>query len=96
MRLNMSFASQLGVQQAGDYNFCISSDDGSMFYISTDGSMAGTNGVAYRLLIDDDGLHGPQQRCRILTLVAGRYPIRVTGFQAAGGVYMRVRCSDLM
>ena len=81
---------QLSVQQAGNYNFCISSDDGSMFYISTDGSIGTSAGVTYRLLIDDDGLHGPQQRCRSLALGSGSYPVRVTGFQAGGGVFMQV------
>ena len=83
------FSGQLLVQQPGSYNLCITSDDGSMLYIFP------TSGAAadYRLLIDDDGLHGPQQRCRALTLTAGRYPVKVTGFQAAGGVYMQARYS---
>ncbi len=82
------FSGQILVQQPGSYNLCITSDDGSMLYIFP------TPGAAdYRLLIDDDGLHGPQQRCRALTLTAGRYPVKVTGFQAAGGVYMQARYS---
>ncbi len=78
------------MQRGGDYNFCISSDDGSMFYIAPGPAPAAGEGVKYRLLVDDDGLHGPQQRCRTLPLAAGgRFPVKITGFQAAGGVYMQ-------
>ena len=82
------FYGRLDVSKPGSYSLCVTSDDGSMLYI-----VPSPDATGYRLLIDDDGLHGPQQRCRALNLETGQYPVKVTGFQAAGGVYMQAQYS---
>ena len=82
------FYGQLQVIKPGSYSLCITSDDGSELYIATAPNM-----TSYRLLIDDDGLHGPQQRCRAVALIAGRYRVKITGFQAAGGSYIQAEYS---
>jgi hypothetical protein len=61
------------VTGAGDYTFCTTSDDGSLFYMDLSPSLR----VSYTLLIDNDGLHGPRQYCKAVTLAAGSYNVKV-------------------
>lgn len=63
----------LKVDTAGSYTLFISSDDGSRVYL--DGA----------LVIDNDGLHGMQERSATLTLAAGYHPLRVEFFENGGG-----------
>jgi len=60
------------IQQAGDYDFSLSSDDGSKLYI--DG----------KLVINNDGLHSVEERTGSATLKTGVHRIRVSYFQGPG------------
>ncbi len=69
----LMFTGQIMIDQAGEYTFFISSDDGSRFYI--DGE----------LLIDNDGLHGPVEKQGRVRLTKGLHPIIATYFDNGGG-----------
>jgi hypothetical protein len=60
----------------GPYKLCIKSDDGSNMYL---------NG---KHIINNDGLHGPEQKCAEVNMKHGRNAVTVTGFQKGGGAYM--------
>ena len=45
------------------------------------------------LLVEDDGLHGMVKKCGTKTVAAGDHVVYVEGFQAGGGVGMRVTYS---
>jgi hypothetical protein len=60
----------------GSYDLCITSDDGARLFV--DGA----------LLVDNDGLHGPVEKCGSLDLTKGPHIIYIEGFQAWGGVHM--------
>jgi hypothetical protein len=66
------FAGYIDVASNGGYMFYTSSDDGSKLYV--DGS----------LMVDNDGLHGLQERSGYKYLLAGRHAITVTYFQKDG------------
>ncbi len=63
----------LKIDTAGAYTLFVSSDDGSRVYL--DGAM----------VIDNDGLHGMQERSVTLALAAGYHPLRVEFFENGGG-----------
>jgi hypothetical protein len=46
-----------------------------------------------RLLVDNEGLHGMVKKCGTITLSAGSHTVYVEGFQAGGGVGMRLEYS---
>jgi hypothetical protein len=71
-----SFLGTLNVKEAGRYKLCIKSDDGSKLFVGQD------------LLVDNDGLHGPLEKCADKDLAVGKYDITVTGFQREGGAFM--------
>ena len=68
-----TFSGTVLVEKAGKYTFCSSSDDGSNVYI---------DGIQ---VVDDDGLHGPTERCGDIRLGQGKHIAFVDGFQAGGG-----------
>jgi glucose/arabinose dehydrogenase len=74
----LRFTGYLQVPTDGRYTFYTSSDDGSKLYIG------GTQ------VVDNDGMHGPQERSGSIFLQAGRHPIEVTFFEAAGGEVLEV------
>jgi len=57
----------------GVYTFYTRSDDGSRLYIGN------------RLVVDNDGLHGVNERHGVIALKAGYHPIEVTFFEKGGG-----------
>ncbi|GAB5518539.1 MAG: hypothetical protein RhofKO_07900 [Rhodothermales bacterium] len=63
----------INIPEEDNYVFRLVSDDGGRLYL--DGN----------LLIDHDGLHGPDPKDSELILKAGTYPIRIDYFQAGGG-----------
>jgi hypothetical protein len=67
------FSGYVRIPEDGVYSFSLGSDDGSRFLL--DG----------RRLIDNDGLHGMQQRRGAVALKAGLHPIRVEYFNKTGG-----------
>ena len=67
------------IDQGGDYTFYTNSDDGSMLYI--DG----------KLVVDNDGVHAPQERSGKVSLRAGRHDIEVRFFERTIGQVLEVR-----
>jgi len=63
------------IAREGVYTFCSTSDDGSMLIVDD------------KKLVDNDGLHGAQQRCAATKLSTGKHTVAVKGFQAGGGAY---------
>ncbi|RYF45185.1 MAG: T9SS type A sorting domain-containing protein, partial [Chitinophagaceae bacterium] len=74
------------VPQSGTYTFYTSSDDGSKLWI---------NGTADgQVIVNNDGLHGSQERSGTYYMQAGFiYPIQVGFFEAGGGEVLEVRYS---
>ncbi len=62
----------------GKYKMCTKSDDGSRLYV--DG----------KEVLDNDGLHGPEQKCSDVELSEGRHMVTATGFQRGGGAHMEM------
>jgi putative heme-binding domain-containing protein len=69
----LRFSGQLQVPKSGQYTFYLSSDDGSRLYL--DG----------KELIDNDGLHGVNEKYAKVELAAGGHPLVVTYFDNGGG-----------
>jgi hypothetical protein len=67
------------VPASGWYQIGVESDDGSLLYIDGD------------LLVDNDGLHGMQDRRTFVPLAAGKHALRVEFFEAGGGAGIIVR-----
>lgn len=72
--------SNINIPVSGTYTFRTTSDDGSQFWI---GSLPGP-------LINNDGLHGPQDMDGTISLNAGNYPIAVLYFEQDGGETMNL------
>ncbi len=69
----------VSVPSDGTYTFYTSSDDGSKLYIgSTE-------------VVNNDGLHGAQERSGSLALKAGKHALRVVFFEQWGGELLEVR-----
>lgn len=68
----LSFSGVFSAPGGGYYTFTVGSDDGSALYI------AGAKAV------DNDGLHGYEERSARVWLDAGTYPIEIRYFQAGG------------
>jgi hypothetical protein len=68
----LRFTGYINIQTAGTYTFYTNSDDGSKLYI--DGA----------LVVNNDGLHGTQDRSGSLSLTAGKHLIVVTYFEKDG------------
>ncbi|MCM8529210.1 MAG: PA14 domain-containing protein [Lentisphaeraceae bacterium] len=73
-RYALLFTGEIEITTAGDYDFFLSSDDGSKLYI---------DGVE---VIDNDGTHGNTEVATVtpLNLTAGKHDIRVEFFEAYG------------
>jgi alpha-L-fucosidase len=67
------FPGFIRVPADGVYTFYTDSDDGSRLYIGDD------------LVVENDGLHGMQERKGAVALAAGLHPIRVIYFDKTGG-----------
>lgn len=65
----IDYTGRFWTQQAGQYNFGLTSDDGSKLYIDD------------HLVIDDDGIHSPSGCTATTELKAGIHAIRVSYFQ---------------
>jgi hypothetical protein len=72
------FTGYVRVDVAGDYTFSTASDDGSNVFI--DG----------KLLVNDDGVHGWQEKSATTNLTQGYHAITVTYFQTYGGFSLDV------
>ena len=80
-RFGFKFEGFVDILTAGDYTFFTTSDDGSDLWI---------NGVK---IVNNDGLHGAQERSGTVTLPAGKHPIIVRFFENDGGETLQVRWS---
>lgn len=65
----IDYRGRFWAEKPGDYDFSLSSDDGSKLYI--DGE----------LLVDNDGIHSTEERSGTLRLSRGAHDIRVSYFQ---------------
>lgn len=71
----------LKIDTAGSYTLSINSDDGSRLFL--DGAV----------LINNDGLHGMQERSATVTLTAGHHHLKVEFFEQGGGAGLEFRWS---
>jgi hexosaminidase len=72
------FSGLVRIPADGIWQFRLSSDDGSAFWIGD------------TRVVDNDGLHGDQERTGQIALRAGLHPIRVAYFQRGGGRALRL------
>lgn len=77
-RFYARWTGQLDILKAGEYEFILTSDDGSR--LTLDG----------RVLIDNGGSHGMETRTGRCTLSAGLHPVRIDFFQGGGGLGLRL------
>jgi len=73
------FRGCIEIASAGSHTFYTSSDDGSKLYIG---------GVQ---VVDNDGLHGPQERSGTITLSPGLHAFTTTFFEQGGGEQLEAR-----
>ena len=78
-RYALRFSGYLRVPSDGMYEFALSSDDGSNLEIGE------------RIVVDNDGLHGDEQRTGMIALRKGLHPIVVRYFQGGGGASLSLR-----
>ncbi len=70
------------IQEAGKYTFYVASNDGSKLFINN------------KLVVDNSGLHGAdEEKSGLIQLSEGIHPIKLTYFQAGGGMYLKVSYS---
>ncbi|MCB9898450.1 MAG: alpha-L-fucosidase [Planctomycetes bacterium] len=77
--LVLRYAGRLIVPEDDVYTFALSSDDGSRLLL--DG----------RLVVDDDGLHGPLEERGVAPLAKGAHALVVEWFNKTGGAELRLR-----
>ena len=78
----LSFSGSLKIDEAGDYEFFIQSNDGSKFFIDN------------QLVISHDGPHGADiEKTGKIKLTKGLHPFRLDYFQAGGGLFLSVKYS---
>lgn len=74
----IEFSSLITIPSDGNYTFYTNSDDGSKLYIDN------------KLVVDNDGLHGPREISGSVGLKKGNHIIRVEYFQQTGGKLLTV------
>lgn len=72
-RFGFEYTGFVRVPETEVYAFFTSSDDGSRLYIGDS------------LVVDNDGLHGMEEKRGVIALAAGLHPLRVTFFEKTGG-----------
>jgi hexosaminidase len=75
------FTGFVRIPETGIWRFRLGSDDGSVLWIG-DGQV-----------VDNDGLHGDQERSGQVALHAGLHPLRLVYFQRGGGRTLRLEAS---
>ena len=78
-RYGLVFRGYLTVPEDALYEFALISDDGS------------TLAIGETLVVDNDGLHGTQERTGMVALRAGAHPLTVRYVQAGGGADLLVK-----
>ncbi len=74
----LTFDGFIEIEKTGDYTFYLASNDGSRLYLDR------------RLLIDNDGEHGPTERAGEIRLEKGMHALRVEYFQSGGGKMLQL------
>jgi hexosaminidase len=69
----MIYTGYIDIPQTGVYSFYLNSDDGSTFSINN------------KLLIDNDGGHGPKEIRGQIALEKGKHPVSIKYFERTGG-----------
>lgn len=69
-----SYTGYINISKDGVYTFYMTSDDGSRLFLDD------------TLIVDNDGLHGMNERKGVVALAAGMHPLRIEYFQKSGGV----------
>lgn len=72
------FTGYVNIPEEDRYTFFTKSDDGSRLYIGS------------KIVVDNDGLHGAQEKTGSIKLKAGLHPIAVTFFEKGGGQELSV------
>ena len=72
------FVGRIRVPREGVYTFTLASDDGSTLHVGD------------RLVVDNDGAHGPRAITGQVALRAGLHPIRVRFFEGGGGYTLQL------
>lgn len=78
-RYALRFTGLLRVPEDAMYEFALTSDDGSSLAIGD------------RVVVDNDGLHGAEERTGMMALRAGAHPFVLRFFQAGGGAALSLR-----
>jgi hexosaminidase len=73
------FSGFLEVPEDAMYEFALTADDGATLHIGS------------TLVVDNDGLHGSQERTGMVALRSGAHPLTIRYFQAGGGAELRLR-----
>ncbi|KAA3616014.1 MAG: hypothetical protein DWQ05_09655 [Calditrichaeota bacterium] len=76
------FTGKLEISKPGDYTFYLNSNDGSNVFIDN------------KLVVDNDGLHGSRERSGMIKLTQGMHAIKITYFQAGGGMHLQLSFSS--
>jgi large repetitive protein len=80
---------QIIIPQTGTYYFRTRSDDGSRVWLGSLNSSVSPYSFAGAPIVDNDGLHGAQDRTSVaLNLTAGVYPIAIAFYDQSGGETM--------
>ena len=80
-RFALKFTGFLQIRKPGKYTFYAISDDGSRIYLDD------------KLLVNNDGLHGPVEKSAAVDLSTGAHKIVVTYFDNGGGDALAIRWS---
>jgi hypothetical protein len=71
------FSGKIEINTSGDYLFYLNSNDGSQLFIDD------------ILVIDNDGAHASIEKRGKISLLPGKHLIKITYFQAGGGLNLR-------
>jgi alpha-L-fucosidase len=75
----LRFTGYIEIAEAEVYRFLLASDDGSRLLIGD------------RVVVDNDGLHGLEERDGVIALAGGLHPITVEWFNKTGGAELALR-----
>lgn len=75
---SFQYSGFIKIPKDGVYGFYTDSDDGSQLFIGD------------QLVVNNDGLHGMQEKSGVIALATGLHPIRVTFFEKTGGDGLKV------
>ncbi len=78
-RFGLQFEGFVEIEEEALYAFTTESDDGSRLYIDD------------KMVVDNDGLHGPREKEGLVALAAGWHQVRVDYFEKTGGDMVVVR-----